>query len=486
MQQAGYTPRLTGGGSSGGRGASPVIWQRFIERVAEDPDRVAVIHDAGEVGYAALAAEAEAIAARLPGLAGPRPGRVVVREADPFAVLVRVLACWRCGLSAVVLRDSMTPQQVAEIVGWLRPAALLDGPIEASGVGGVQNLPFAARDEALVICTSGTTGVPKLVALPAESVCLNAATIAAALGLGPSDRVAVNTPLGYMYGLMGGCLAAVLAGASCRLFRPRDPLTQLQGAIRHEGITVVQGPPSLFRLFMAYWNGEPFPGVRVVTTGGEPLSADLAADLGRAFPNARRLFLYGMTEAGPRLSHLAFEEGGGVDGCVGIPYSHVEWRLDPVAGSDAGRLVLRGPGMFLGYITAAGGYEGLDEAGCFQSNDLLNRDAAGRLHFRGRIDRIFRSGGRLVNPDAIERVLTSQPSIEDAVCQAEPHAILGLVPVAEVVLRRGATFDPTALMAACATQIEPHAVPRRIVQTDAGGLAESGKRRRPKNSGPQT
>lgn len=278
MQQAGSTPRFIGGGSSGGRGASPVIWQRFIERVAKDPERV--------------------------------------------AVLVRVLACWRCGLSAVVLRDSMTPQQVA--------------------------------------------------------------------------------------------------------------------------------------------------------------------DLGRAFPNARRLFLYGMTEAGPRLSHLAFEEGGGVDGCVGIPYSHVEWRLDPVAGSDAGRLVLRGPGMFLGYITAAGGYEGLDEAGCFQSNDLLNRDAAGRLHFRGRIDRIFRSGGRLVNPDAIERVLTSQPSIEDAVCQAEPHSILGLVPVAEVVLRRGATFDPTALMAACATQIEPHAVPRRIVQTDAGGLAESGKRRRPKNSGPQT
>ena len=463
-----------------------MIWQHILERATLVPEGVALVHAAGELGWPGLVAEVEAVAADLPDHSGPRPWRAIVRDPDPFAVLVRVLACWRQGCSAVVLRDSMTAAQVAGIVDWLRPAMTIGGSSEPSRPAAAPPpRPLGPRDEALVICTSGTTGVPKLVALPAESVCLNAATIASALGLGPRDRVAVNTPLGYMYGLIGGCLASLWAGSTCRLFRPSDPLPQLQAAIRREGITVVQGPPALFRLFLAYWNGEPFPEVRVVTTGGEPLADDLAADLGRAFPNARRLFLYGMTEAGPRLSHLAFEEGGGVDGCIGLPYSHVEWRLDPVAGSDAGRLVLRGPGMFLGYITAAGGYEGLDEAGCFQSNDLLNRDAAGRLHFRGRLDRIFRSGGRLVNPDAIERVLASQPSIDDAVCQADPHPILGLVPVAEVVVRPGAVFDPMSLMAACAQQIEPHAVPRRIVQTDAGGLAESGKRRRPKNSGPQ-
>ena len=89
-----------------------------------------------------------------------------------------------------------------------------------------------------MICTSGTTGIPKLVALPAESVCITAAAIADSLGLEPGDRVAVNTPLGYMYGLMGGCLASLWGGATIRLFRPRDPLTQLEAAIRRAALAL--------------------------------------------------------------------------------------------------------------------------------------------------------------------------------------------------------------------------------------------------------
>jgi len=457
-----------------------LIWQHIFERATLDPEGVALVHAAGELSWPGLVAEVEAVAAALPDPSGPRPCRAIVRDPDPFAVIVRVLACWRQGCSAVVLRDSMTAAQVVGIVDWLRPAISIAGSSELTRPAAVPPpRPLGPRDEALVICTSGTTGVPKLVALPAESVCLNAATIAAALGLGAGDRVAVNTPLGYMYGLMGGCLASLWAGSTCRLFQPRDPLTQLQAAIRREGITAVQGPPSLFRLFMAYWNGEPFPEVRVVTTGGEPLADDLAADLGRAFPNARRLFLYGMTEAGPRISHLDFEDGGGVDGGIGPPYDHIDWRLDPVEGTPAGRLTLRGPGMFLGYITAAGGYEGLDEAGWFRTNDLIEQEADGRLRFRGRLDRIFRSGGRLVNPAAVEQVLAGHPAVEDAVCRPEAHALLGLVPVADVVIRAKAAFEMGSLITFCAGQVEPHAVPRRITRVSAGEIAESGKRRCP-------
>lgn len=459
------------------------MWNWLLDRVAAGPERAAVITPDTQLSYEALARRVEAVAEGLPAGTGARPWRVVVRDPDPCMVLIRVLACWVRGCSAVVLRDSMTPAQVAEIVGWLKPVAVLDGPSAVTTVTTMSlPCPLAERDEALVICTSGTTGIPKLVALPLESVSINARAIAGSLGLDVDDRVAVNTPLGYMYGLMGGCMAALHASATIRLFRPGDPLTQLQAGIRREGMTVVQGPPSLFRLFLAYWNGEPFPGVRVVTTGGEPLGDELADGLGRAFPNARKLFLYGMTEAGPRISHLDFRHGGGRDSCVGVPYPHVDWRLEPVDGTDAGRLVLRGPGMFLGYITSDGAYEGLDASGFFHSNDLLSRGPSGHLHFRGRLDRIFRSGGRLVNPEAVERVLASHPSVADAVCIAEPHPVLGLVPVAEVVLRADAIFDQAGLKALCVGRIEAHAVPRRLTQVEARALAESGKRARPSRS----
>jgi long-chain acyl-CoA synthetase len=465
-----------------------VIWRRLQESLADRPSGVAVEDDRGELTAGRLAAAVEAAAATLPAASGsPRPWRAVIRQRDPLPLLIWVLACWRRGFSAVVLRDSMTASQVDDLVGWLSPAVVLDGPLPDAGAAAPSAMPppseCGPRDEALVICTSGTTGPPKLVALPAESVCLTAAAIAAALGLGPDDRVAVNTPLGYMYGLMGGCLASLWAGATIRLFRPWDPLTQLQAAIRREGVTVVQGPPSLFRLFLGYWDGVPFPGVRTVTTGGEPLGADLAQGLERAFPRARKLFLYGMTEAGPRISHLAFEDGGGVDACVGVPYGYFDWRVDPVAGSEAGRLVLRGPSMFLGYIGRDGGYEGLDANGFFHTNDLVSLDAAGRIHFRGRIDRIFRSGGRLVNPEAVERVLCSHPAVADAVVRPEQHPVLGLVPVADVVIKPDATFDAGGLTAFCGEAIEAHAIPRRFTAAAAGALAESGKRQRPAGPG---
>jgi acyl-coenzyme A synthetase/AMP-(fatty) acid ligase len=462
-----------------------VIWQRFAEQVLARSDDDAVVAGDRRLSFTALADLAARLATTLPS-GGNRPGRVLVRQKDPLTILVSVLACWHRGLVPVVLREGMTDLQVDEMATWLVPVAILDGGLPesiADAPPAARSAPLGPRDEGLVICTSGTTGQPKLVALPAEAVVITAAAIGRSLALAPGDRIAVNTPLGYMYGLMGGCVAGLLAGATCHLFSPRDPLTQLQAAIRRHGITVVQGPPSLFRMFVAYWNGEPFPGVRMVTTGGEPLGDDLARDLERGFPTARKLFLYGMTEAGPRISDLAITDGGGTDACVGLPYPHFEWRLDPVADSEAGRFVLRGPSLFLGYITADGSYEGLDSEGFFHSNDLLSVGAQGRLHFRGRLDRIFRSGGRLVNPEAVERVLASHPDVRDAVCHPESHPLLGLVLVAEVALEPGATFDLAALKDLCDKHVEPHAIPRRIVVAEAWELAESGKRRRPARPG---
>lgn len=463
-----------------------MIWRQFLERVARHSDRIAVVAGDQRWTFAQVAAAADAVSRRLPSRGGPGPQRVLVSQRDPFSLLVHVLACWRGGRTPVVLRDSMTQRQVTDLADWLRPAGMLADGLPAGPDAGepeAGNDGFGPRDEALVICTSGTTGIPKLVALPAESVCINAAVIAASLGLGPADVVAVNTPLGYMYGLMGGCMSSLWAGATCCLFHPRDPLTQLQAAIRRQGVTVVQGPPSLFRLFMAYWNGVPFTGVRVVTTGGEPLPDELRHALGRAFPNARRLFLYGMTEAGPRLSHQPFEAGGGVEGCVGTPYPHVEWRIDPVDdepdGDRVGRLVLRGPAMFLGYVAAGGGYSGLDPEGFFHSNDLVTADSRGVLAFRGRLDRLFRSGGKLVNPDAVERVLALHPAVEEAACCTEPHPLLGLALCAEILPVPGATVDEAELLRWCAERVEPHAMPRRIVIGGGWAIAESGKRRRP-------
>lgn len=445
----------------------------------------AVVEGAETLTFAGLVDAVQETACLLPGAGGlAAPRRILVREPRPLAILVSVLACWSRGFVPVVVRDKTPEALVATIRAWTKPLAELGGGAAvrvAASRAGAAGETFGPREEALVICTSGTTGSPKLVALPAESVCINAGTISDALGLGPGDRVAVATPLGYLYGLMGGCMASLWSGAACHLFEPGAPLTVLQAAIRTEGLTVVQGPPTFFRLFITYADGAVFPGVRLITTGGEPLSAELAERLGQTFPNARKLFLYGMTEAGPRISHEEFERGGGCDGCVGRPYTHFQSRLEPVEGwpeDGTGRLCLRGPSMFLGYIGPDGLCSGLGPDGFHRTEDLVSLEADGRLRFRGRIDRVFKSGGRLVSPDAVEAILRLCPGVREVVCHAAPHPLLGLVLEADIVPDPETPPDPAEVAAFARRECEPHAAPRAIRLVESVAVAASGKIRR--------
>lgn len=476
-----------------------MIWRDFMTRVEQYPQTVAIEVNDICLTYRELACLCENLASQLPAPEDGKINRVLIKQQDQLSYLLHILSCWCAGLVPVLLRSGITPADEAFIHSLLQP---IDCKYEKVDPNKVQPGDFSrpademfdCRHEGMVMGTSGTTGTPKLVALPAEAISLNADIIAAELELKAGDRVAVCTPLSYMYGLMGGSIATLWSGATLQLFDPKAPLTEFQSHLRNNGSSVVQGPPSLLLFFMAYWNGKPFPGVRMVTTGGEFMSPSLKSGLEAAFPNARKQFLYGMTEAGPRISHLSFDDGGGQDGCIGSPFDHIDWRLVPQKekhfGEDTGRLALRGPSVFLGYISEDGSYQGLDEEGYFVSNDIVKLLPDGRLSFAGRSDRVFKSGGKLVSSDFIEQVLGKFDGVAEVTCRADPHRMLGLVAVAKVYCVSEHEFDKEAFHKHAKTSLESHCVPRTISfhpsNTGTGEkikieLSESGKRRLPRS-----
>lgn len=473
-----------------------MIWREFTSCVERHPRTVAIEADGVSLTYSELSALCQSLASGLPVPESGKINRVLIKQQHQLSCLLHILSCWCAGLVPVLLRSGITPADEDFIRSQLQPVDIRYDKVDPSDVNPVEFCRpsvemFHARQETVVMGTSGTTGIPKLVALPAESISLNAAIIAAELDLKPGDRVAVCTPLSYMYGLMGGSIATLWAGATLQLFDPKAPLTKFQSDLRACGSNIVQGPPSLLKLFMAYWNGKPFPGVRLVTTGGEPVAGSLKDELEAAFPNARKQFLYGMTEAGPRISHTSFDKGGGQNGCIGVPFDHIDWRLVSQAadhsGSGTGRLAIKGPSVFLGYIGEKGTYEGLDEDGYFLSNDIVKLHSDGNLSFAGRSDRVFKSGGKLISPDYVEQVLSEIAGISQVVCRAEPHRILGLVLKADVYLGSEENFDKQALEEHAKLHLEPHCIPRTILfHTMKSGaavetefeLSESGKRKR--------
>lgn len=396
------------------------------------------------------------------------PGvRVVLCHIDPLDALLHVLGCWRHDLIPVLLHDGTPPRKVAEVAHEVGAAAVRseDGWSDPPEGTHVREVPDPA--EALVLTTSGTTGAPKLVALPDRSVRRNAESIGRALGIDAADRLLVATPLSHAYGLVGMCVTALWAGASMHLFAAGTTATILQRRIRNDALTVVQGTPSFYRLFLGFWSGRPFPSVRVWTVAGDASSPELRAKLAEAFPAAVGLIGFGMTEAGPRVSHLPVTDPRADHGGVGVPFDHLQWSIRPAADGapdGVGRLVLRGESMFLGYVEPTG-YSGVDDDGFFTTSDLVRRDDRGGLIHLGRSDSRVKIGGRLVSHeeiDDIRPVLLGLPGVRDARCHAEPHPLLGHALVAEVAAAPGAVLDGDALRTACRERLDAPLVPHEI------------------------
>ena len=463
-----------------------MIWSQLLHRVDRWGDRVAVCIGAHRITYSALAGIVKAVSGQWGEFSGRSPRRALIRQADSGSVLLYTMACWKSGVVPVVLRDNAPDAQVEELINCLDPVLVLQDKIDLSTIRPIarsadRTPKFRNRDEALILSTSGSTGAPKLVALPAEAVCINAETIAASLELTHEDRLVVHTPLTYMYGLMGGALAGLWSGAAVHLFPSRVPPPIIQASMRREQITVFQAPPSAHRLFARYWNGEPFPSIRMATAGGESLGCEMAGEIRRMFPHAKRRFLYGMTEAGPRISDDDMDNGRFKENGIGVPYSHIEWRVDPVdkdlsATENVGRLVLRGASIFLGYLQpSTGKYVGLDDEGWFHTSDLISTDAAGRLYFYGRADRLFKSGGKLVNPAAVERILASHPDVRSICCRPQSHPVLGLVPVVDVAVDPGSGASEADLKSLCSAHLDKHTIPVQITLRDELPVALSRK-----------
>jgi O-succinylbenzoic acid--CoA ligase len=313
----------------------------------------------------------------------------------------------------------------------------------------------------VLVATSGSTGAPRLVALPAAALRASAAATAARLG-GPA-RWLLALPADHVAGV-GVMVRAVLAGT-------RPAVQDLRGGFRPDGFAAATAalgpgrrctslvPTQLRRLLDADGAAlEALRGYAAVLVGGAALDPGLRARAEAA--GVRVVATYGMTET--------------AGGCVydGVPLDGVRARLD-----GDGRIVLGGPTLAAGYHgrpaeTAAA--FGVDEHGDreFRTGDL-GRWAGGRLEVLGRADDVIVTGGEKVAPAAVERVLAAQPGVREACVVGLPDAEWGAVVAAAVVV--AGTAEPRRWRAAVRAALGRAAVPRVLHVVDALPLRGVGK-----------
>lgn len=344
---------------------------------------------------------------------------------------------WDRGSAVLPLDQRLSPSAKARLLGVLAPAAVDagDGPVPWAG-----GRPVAEGD-ALVVATSGTTGVPKGVVLTRAAVEASAAATSERLGVDPDrHRWLACLPLNHVGGL------AVVT----RSLVTGTPLDVLPG-FAVEAVLDRAGPQVFVSLVATALRRIGAAAFHTVVLGGAAPPLDLEANV---------VTTYGMTETG---SGVVYD---------GVPLRGVEVALDPATSE----IRLRGPMLLRAYRD---GTVPLDPAGWLATGDAGHFDPAGRLHVWGRIGDLIVTGGENVWPGPVEAAVRQIPSVAEVAVAGRPDPEWGQRVVAWVVPAAGGAGPTLAeVRAAVAELVAPYAAPKELVTVDALPRTSIGKVRR--------
>ena len=314
------------------------------------------------------------------------------------------------------------------------------------------------RETEWVLLTSGTTGVPKLVAHTLASL-----TGAIKSPAGPGSVWSTFYDI-RRYGGLQVFLRAALGGGSLVLSDAREAAAAFIERAGRLGVTHISGTPSHWRrALMTGAAGRMAP--RYVRLSGEIADQGILDDLRAFYRNSDVAHAFASTEAG-----VAFDVGDGragfPAGLIGREGAEVEMKI------EEGSLRIRSARTASRYLGDAGPLRDAD--GFVDNGDMIERRGE-RCYFSGRRGGIINVGGLKVHPEEVEAVINRHPAVRMSLVRARKNPFTGAVVVADVVLKPDAAAGQDDILAACRGSLAPHKIPATIRFVPALDVSGGGK-----------
>lgn len=258
---------------------------------------------------------------------------------------------------------------------------------------------------AVVLFTSGSEGHPKGVVLSHANLIANAGQIAGHGHAVFTARDVIFNPLPafHSFGLTAGLLTGLLHGMKVVLYPSPLHYRQIPRLIRETGATILFSTDTFLQGYVRATEGDDLAGINYVVAGAERVKDETRRLWGKT--GAVILEGYGATECAPVIACNL--PNGNRPGTVGTILPDIRHRLEPVEGiHDAGRLVVSGPNVMLGYLRhdKPGVIEPVPD-GWYDTGDIVSLDADGFVTIRGRARRFAKIGGEMVSLAAVETVI---------------------------------------------------------------------------------
>lgn len=341
-----------------------------------------------------------------------------------------------------------------------------------------------AEDEALLLFTSGSTGVPKGVVLTHGNLLAEAGYIQQGHRLTAQDIVLCILPFFHINGLVITQITPVFSGGRAVVPR-RFSAGQFWQWIDCYQATWFSAVPTILSILLSKADtaARPSSSLRFARSASSSLPVAILAEFEKRF-KVPVIEGYGLSEAGSQVATNPLPPAIRKAGSVGLPAGNrlqvVDEQGRPVPAGMAGEVVLQGANVSRGYLNNPEANRESFRDGWFYTGDLGYFDQDGYLFLTGRRKELINRAGEKISPREVDEVLYQLAGIAVAAAVGVPDKLFGEEIVAFVQLRPGAELSAGTVVAHCRECLADFKVPKNIICVDDFPKGPNGKIQRRK------
>lgn len=394
--------------------------------------------------------------------------RALATSGESILVRARAKVMWTCKR---VHCDWATKNGVTQI----------EGSFDACPAHSLPPAPCKAEDLAVLMPTSGSTGVPRLVMVSHGNLRANTEAIVRSQRLGPDEQAMLIMPVSYCFG--ASVMHSHLYQGGGVVFDSRFMFPdKVLRAINTSGCTTFAGVPAVYNILLRRSNlrSIQLPTLRRFLQAGGALAPESVRKMCSIVPTAEFFVMYGQTEATARISYVPPDRLDEKLGSVGLPMDNLMIRIVDDEGrelpaGETGEIQVRGPSVCSGYFDDPEATEKKFGDGWLKTGDFACRDDEGYLWIKGRSSEFIKIRGVRVSFGEVETKVATVPGVYECAATGTRHPEAGEALELFIVADEGASVVAERVRRALPHQwtcVSVRVVPE-LPKTENGKIARS-------------